>query len=209
MAQKYRPYVYKRADELGIPMQDGKNHVKIVVTDDDIVRAKKANSKHCALARAALRLPEVNAAYFFRSVAFIEYPDRMVKYVLPMSVQKEIVSFDRARVFAPGVYQLSPIPASLSRPALDKRNKQDKRERKQRRVAEKRAATSALQVTPPDLTSARGFEAAVVGVIDKHAGGRSVTGIRRPDAPEPLPGRAPSRYVHRTQYVRDLREPAG
>lgn len=197
-----KPYVYKRAEDLGIPVQDGTGHIKVVVTDDDIVRAKKANSQHCALARAALRLPRVNAAYFFRSVAFIEYPTAMIKYSLPPSVQKEIVSFDRGGIFAAGVYQLSPMPPSNTRPALDKRNKRLRKERK-RAAAERRPTPS----PSPDLTSRSGFEAAVIGVINKHKGGRSVSGIKRANAPEPLPNRAPSKYVHRTQYVRDLREP--
>ncbi len=49
---QHKPYVYKRAEELGIPITEGKERVFIAVTDDDVVRAKKANSKHCALARA-------------------------------------------------------------------------------------------------------------------------------------------------------------
>ena len=52
------------------------------------------------------------------------------------------------------------------------------------------------------------FAKKVASVLSSHIGDRTVSGIKRADAPEPLPNRAPSRYVHRTQYVRDLREPA-
>lgn len=184
-----KPYVYKRAEDLGIPIRDANSRIKITVTDDDVVLAKKADSKHCALARAALRLPGVKAAYFFRQIAFLEYRTKMLKFHLPESVTREIVTFDRAQIFDSGIYQMRPPPPSLSRQAIDNRNKQDKRDRKARKAA------SAVKSTAP-------------GSGSKHIGSRTVTGIRKADAPAPLPGKAPTRYVHRTQYVRDLREPA-
>lgn len=214
ISSMYKPYVYKRAEDLGIPMQDSTTHIKIVVTNDDVVRAQKANSKHCALARSALRLPGVNAAYFFRQIAFIEYPDAMVRFQLPPSVQKEIVAFDRAGVFAAGIYQLSPMPPSATRPALDRRNK---RKRKQRRIEQRQTARAGLtdaiariqaaEPPPADTPEQRRFEQQVSKVVSKHIGDRTVSGIKSSNAPEPLPGRAPTRYVHRTQYVRNLRDP--
>lgn len=109
----YRPYVYKRADDLGIPIKDATSRIKIVVTDNDVVSAKKADSKHCALARAALRLPGVKAAYFFRQIAFLEYANKMLKFHLPESVTREIVTFDRAQIFDSGIYQMRP-PAAVA-----------------------------------------------------------------------------------------------
>ena len=184
-----KPYVYKRAEDLGIPVVEAKKPLFVGVTAIDVADAKKKNSKYCALARAAARLPQVNAAYIFRSTAFIEYPNRMERFLLPQSVQKEIVSFDRSRIFAEGTYQLSPIPASLTRKAqmdryYDKKNASKKPAAKQGKTA---AASKAL---------------------DKHVGDRTVSGIKSSKAPEPLHSKAPTRYVHRTQYVRDLRDPA-
>ena len=98
----------------------------MVVTSSDVINATKANSKLCALSRAAMRLPGVNAAYFFRSTAFVEYGDEMVKYQLPPSVQKEIVSFDRAKIFAPGVYQLAAVSPSNSKKAIEERSRSRK-----------------------------------------------------------------------------------
>lgn len=213
-AKNYKPYVYKRADDLGIPMQDAKEHVKVVVTMADVVLAKKADSKHCALARATMRLPRVNAAYFFRSCAFVEYPDAMIKYQLPASVQKEIVSFDRAGVFAEGTYMLSPISPKKQ---AAQRAKYDRKRNRARRAANRTVAKPSRVVAERDQTeflattkAAMGpddFAKKVASVLASHIGDRTVTGIKRADAPEPLPNRAPSRYVHRTQYVRDLREP--
>lgn len=183
--------MYKRADDLGIPIKDATSRIKIVVTDNDVVSAKKADSKHCALARAALRLPGVKAAYFFRQIAFLEYANKMLKFHLPESVTREIVTFDRAQIFDSGIYQMRPPPPSLTRAAIDKRGKQDKAARR----AVRKAQSSAVR---PKAST----------VHSKHIGDRTVSGIKRADAPVPLPGTAPSRYVHRTQYVRDLREPA-
>lgn len=199
VSNNYKPYVYKRAADLGIPVRDATDRVLVVVTRSDVVNAKKANSKHCALARAALRLPDVNAAYFFRSCAFIEYQNAMVKYQLPSSVQKEIVSFDRAGVFAAGIYQLSPISPMKT---AAQRAKYDRKRNKARRQANK-AKTSA-HLPPLDQ---REFQKALSAIASNHLGKRTVSGIQRADAPIPLPNRAPSRYVHKTQYVRDLREP--
>jgi hypothetical protein len=101
-------YVTKRAQEFGIPVIEARVPVHITVTPRDVASAMKKSSKQCPLARASARLPEVQAGHFFRTTAYLEYRDKMVRYSLPTSIQKEIVSFDRARMFAPGAYQLSP-----------------------------------------------------------------------------------------------------
>jgi hypothetical protein len=170
---KNKPYVYKRAELLGIPVMDAIGSQKVIVLKEDVARAMKMKSEHCALARAALRIPGVVAAYFFRSCAFLEYPDKMVRFTLPQSVQKEIVSFDRARVFADGVYQISPPPPSSRLTGMRRKSANARKIREVRREPQ------------------------------KHVGQRTVSGIKSSKAPEPLPRRV--RYVHRTQYVRDMR----
>lgn len=204
-----KPYIYKRAEDLGIPVVEARNRLLITVTDADVVGAKKANSKHCALARAALRLPSVNAAYFFRSTAFLEYDDKMVRFLLPESVRREIVSFDRAQIFASGVYQLSPMPPALTRKA---QAKYDKKKRKPRRAALRGTSREAIAkiaagAPPNDTPEQREFDNRIATIENLHAGKRTVSGVKGSRAPEPLPGRAPTRYMHRTQYVRDLKEP--
>jgi hypothetical protein len=106
-------YVTDRAKKLGIPIMDGMSPLVITVTHHDVVNALKSDSKRCALSRASERIAGVVHGYFFRTLAYLEYRGRMVRYILPPSVQKEIVSFDRAQVFASGIYQLSP-PGSYS-----------------------------------------------------------------------------------------------
>ncbi len=207
-----KPYVYKRADDLGIPVAEAKRRLLVTVTDEDVVKAKKADSKHCALARAALRLPNVNAAYFFRSTAFLEYEDKMVRFNLPESVRREIVSFDRAQIMAAGVYQLSPMPASLTRRA---QRSYDKVKRKPRRIAEGRKvsaeALARIVAGEPknDTREQRELDNRIATAENLNAGRRTVSGAKGRRAPEPLGNGSPTkRYVHRTQYVRDLKEPA-
>jgi hypothetical protein len=180
------------------------------VTDDDVVSSKKANSKHCALARAALRLPKVNAAYFFRSTAFLEYEDKMLRFNLPESVRREIVSFDRAQIFASGVYALAPMPPTMTRKA---QNKYDRTKRKQRKATARVSpeAISKIAAGEPknDTPEQREFNNRIATIENLNAGTRTVSGAKGSKAPEPLGLGSPGkRYVHRTQYVRDLKEPA-
>lgn len=120
-------FVTRRAKELGLKVKDAKEPLEIVVTKRDITLATQKNAKCCAYARAAKRTcPGVTAAYFFRSTAYLEYPDRMERYALPPSVQKEIVSFDRAKMMAPGTYQISSPRDSRTLKESRKRSKKQK-----------------------------------------------------------------------------------
>lgn len=102
-------YVTKRAKELGLKKIEAKKPLKIELLQKDIDKAERKNSKCCAFACATMRTYPVKAAYFFRSSAWLEYADKLVRYSLPPSVQKEIVSFDRSKIMAPGIYQLSAV----------------------------------------------------------------------------------------------------
>lgn len=106
-------YVNKRSEELQKPIVDAKEPLVLEVKAIDVVRASEKNSKCCAYARAAERQEGVQAAFFFLTKAYLELDDKIVRYALPMSVQKEIVAFDRHKTMEPGVYQLSaPSPAN-------------------------------------------------------------------------------------------------
>jgi hypothetical protein len=101
-------FITKRARELGLKKVDATRPLELEVTRNDVRLAVPKNAKCCALARACKRQLECRAAYFFRSTAWLEYEDRVVRYLLPPSVQKEIVAFDRSRSMEPGLYQLTP-----------------------------------------------------------------------------------------------------
>lgn len=204
-----KPYVYKRAEDLGIPIIEAQSRLLVTVTSQDIILAKKADSKHCALARAALRLPKVNAAYFFRSTAFLEYPDKMVRFLLPESVRKEIVSFDRAQIMAPGTYQLRAVTSTQTRAAWKKKRATVKRDIKRGNISPGVIARIAAAEPKNDTPEQREFDNKIATLENLHVGKRTVTGIKSRRAPEPLVDGSPAkRYMHRTQYVRDLKEPA-
>ena len=99
-------YITKRAKELGLKKSDARRNLSVEVTAADIKGAKTKDSKNCAFARACKRTLKADAAYFFRSTAWIEKNGKLERYMLPQSAQKEIVAFDRSRSFEPGVYQL-------------------------------------------------------------------------------------------------------
>lgn len=108
-------YITKRAEELKLPIVDADEPALVELTDQDVARAQTKNSRACGFVRACERqMPNVRAAFFFRSTAFLELDDKIVRYRLPESVQKEIVCFDRTGTMAPGTYQLSPSHASRS-----------------------------------------------------------------------------------------------
>lgn len=118
-------YVTKHAKVHELEEIDAIKPLSIEVTERDIKLAKAGNSKECALARACKRaLPNVKNAYFLRSTAWLEFEDKMVRYRLPQSVQKEIVSFDRSKMMSTGEYTLATVnPVVLRKPRVRKREK--------------------------------------------------------------------------------------
>lgn len=119
-------YVTKRAFELKLPIEDAKESLVLEVQPEDVSRAQQKNSRCCALVRAAERqMADVRAAFFFRTTAYLEYDDKIVRFNLPPSVQKEIVAFDRTRHMEPGVYQLTRPTPTQTLSATKKRSKKN------------------------------------------------------------------------------------
>lgn len=194
-------YVYKRAEDLGLPIEDSASTVLVTVTHSDIVNAKKLDSKHCALSRAALRSPGVVAAYFFLKTAFLEYKDKIVRFVLPASVQKEIVSFDRAQIMAPGIYQMSAVPPALA-PKATKRHRTKKKQERRKTMAASAAAQRRELTAKIERIAERTKAEVTPEMVQFNA---RIAGIMAKDAPTPLV--SPRKHYHRTQYVRTLEEP--
>jgi hypothetical protein len=115
-------YITKRSEELQKPIVNAREPLVLQVKDIDVNMAQERNSKCCAFVRACERQLAIEAAFFFRTTAYLEYEDKLVKYQLPQSVQKEIVSFDRSKIMQPGVYQLSKPFKSTSPAAVKKRD---------------------------------------------------------------------------------------
>ncbi len=108
----------------GLQMEDAKHHMNISVTTDDVARAKRKDSMHCAFAEALVRQrPGAVNAFFFRSLAYVETATKLTRYILPPSVRLEVASFDRSGIMDPGVYQLSAPTKSDKIGAAKKRGK--------------------------------------------------------------------------------------
>jgi len=123
-------FVLTRAGRLGLKVLEASKTLRLEVTQEDVDSAVCKNSKCCAFSRAARRLPKVKAAYFFRTTAYIEYQKKVVRYLLPMGVQKEIVSFDRAKIVAPGEYWLNPADKAHTKLWLRHRDRERARGKK-------------------------------------------------------------------------------
>lgn len=107
-------YITKRAKELGLKKADARLPLLIEVRADDVALASKKSPQSCAFARACMRTQMADAAFFFRSTAWLEKDGVLTRYMLPVSMQKEIVAFDRNRTMEPGLYQLA-APAKSQR----------------------------------------------------------------------------------------------
>lgn len=115
-------YVEKLIEQKGLRKVDAKKPLVIQVLPADVRKAKIKNSKCCAFACAAKREFKATGAYFFRTTAWIEFEDKIVRYNLPPSVQKEIVSFDRTGTMEPGLYHLATVTPGRTMSAQHKRN---------------------------------------------------------------------------------------
>jgi|HubBroStandDraft_4_1064222.scaffolds.fasta_scaffold40980_2 hypothetical protein len=111
-------------------MKDSKTSIKIEVTNHDDKVSRKGAHKDCALAVACKRKFKIDGVIIARSTAYLVKNNKAVRFDVPISVAREITSFDRGGGFAPGVYHLArptkcPIGKNNHRsgPHLKKTNK--------------------------------------------------------------------------------------
>lgn len=114
--------IVKLAKEKGLQMADARDPLKLEVTAADISRAEKKSPGNCGFAQACRRQYRADAAYFFRTTAWVQFGRTMLRYMLPMSMQKELLAFDRNGTMEPGEYQLGRPPESLTLHAISVRN---------------------------------------------------------------------------------------
>jgi hypothetical protein len=118
------------AETFGLPMIDAKRALDVKITAADCKGAVPHNQTKCAIARA-LKRSGAKEAYVLRTTAWIDDGDHLVRYALPPSLQKEVVSFDRSGDFRPGSYALSPAPNA-------KRNRAQRAGKHPQKVARRR-----------------------------------------------------------------------
>lgn len=98
-------YINKYAEQNGLTLVDSKKDLVVTVTQKDISKGVRKNPKCCAFSRAVRRENQkVGRAFVFMSSAYLEIGKQLVRVIVPQSVQKELVSYDRGGDMAPGEF---------------------------------------------------------------------------------------------------------
>jgi hypothetical protein len=102
-------FITKRAREQNFKIRDAVRPLILDLLPKDIEVATRKDSSCCAFAHAIKRQEgkKVKRAWFFRSTAWVETDDELIRYILPPSMMREIVAFDRGGHVVTGTYQLS------------------------------------------------------------------------------------------------------
>lgn len=95
-----------------ITVSDSLQAVKINVTGHDQHNAEPQEFTTCAFARAAKRCLQADGAYIGIKTSYVVFGTHAIRFFTPVSVQREIPSFDRHDDFAKGNYRLSPVSPS-------------------------------------------------------------------------------------------------
>lgn len=129
------------SDTYGLTMIDSAKPLDVHVTPGDIRKAKPHDQTGCAIAHAVRRETRAKNVYVLRSTVWVDDgKGHLVRYGLPPSLQKEIVSFDRNKDFRPGDYHLSPA-RNLARNRAQRAGRSPQKEQRVR--AKKRRARGA------------------------------------------------------------------
>lgn len=99
IVQRYHPNVIK--------VVDSKHDLIIDVMPEDDTRGEIKNHAHCAMARACQRQEHADGAIISVRSAYIIKGDTAIRYRVPESVSREIVSFDRKGGFYAGTYKMN------------------------------------------------------------------------------------------------------
>jgi len=103
-------------------VKDAIQSLSVQVTDEDGNSAEVKDHQGCAMAVACRRSTHADGVIISVGSAFVIKGDTAVRYRVPESVAREVVSFDRNAGFAPGTYELKKImPCQrLGRRRIDK-----------------------------------------------------------------------------------------
>lgn len=109
----------------GIDVVDATKKLTIRITEDDVKKGGVKDAKACAAARAIKRIGHFKNARVHVSRTYVQDKEgNWRRYMTPMALQKEIISFDRGGTFTPGVYQLGvPCESQLTGARAARSNK--------------------------------------------------------------------------------------
>ena len=89
-------------------VRDADEPVTVEVTEKDEKGSKRKEHADCAFAVACKREFDLQGVIIAKSTAYMVKQRVAIRYKVPQSVSREIVSFDRGADFAPGTYKLVP-----------------------------------------------------------------------------------------------------
>jgi hypothetical protein len=101
-------------------------NLEIEVISADEKASKRKDHEKCAMAVACKRAYKADGVVVARRVAYLIKGTLAVKFIVPESVAREIVSFDRGGEFSPGIYHLHAPPKSDTKKYRDEINKKRK-----------------------------------------------------------------------------------
>jgi len=103
IVRKYHPEVNSVIDAI--------KDIRVVVSATDCKTSTRKSPSKCAMAKACLK--HYDGAIISLSRAYLIKGKRARRYRVPHAVSRELVSFDRHKEFAPGVYTLkAPCPGT-------------------------------------------------------------------------------------------------
>lgn len=106
---------------------DSLKSIKVTVKPRDCSEGKRMQAKECALAKATKRQYNADGVIIGLTKSYVIKGKKAIRYKTPVSVAREIISFDRHSDFAPGEYHLANIEPSqrLGRGSSGKRVERD------------------------------------------------------------------------------------
>jgi hypothetical protein len=109
-------YTWNCAEVFPASQNRGRRHeaknARVEVTKADASSKAVRDHAGCAMAVACKRKFHLDSVIISRSVAYLVKGSQARRFKLPVSVSREVVSFDRGAGFSPGEYELSKVEKS-------------------------------------------------------------------------------------------------
>ena len=93
-----------------IKIKDATKPLQLSITKRDITGSDRRSPETCAAAACLLRMDGVQEARVHKTRTYIRKGGTWFRYMTPISLQMELVAFDRGGRFEPGEHFLLPVP---------------------------------------------------------------------------------------------------
>ena len=93
-------------------VKDAVESLPVSVTKGDVATSKRRKHSECAMAVACKRSEHADGMIVATAIAYVIKNTTATRFLVPHSVAREIISFDRGAGFEPGEYKLVAPPKS-------------------------------------------------------------------------------------------------